>query len=234
MGGHYHSTMILAELWRYPVKSMAGEPLTTASLDKLGISGDRTLCVVDSRGRVMTARTRPGLLAMHATLDSAGEVLVDGLPWRDEAIARRVREAAGDDTCLIPAQGAERFDILPLLVATDGAIAILGFDRRRFRPNLLIGGVPGNTERSWEGKFLRIGSAVVGLADLRQRCIMTTFDPDTQDQDTKVLRTIHRSNEGSLALNAWTAQPGRVAVGEAVELLENFDDAEAPVLGRMA
>ena len=226
--------MHLAELWRYPVKSMAGEPIMEASLASMGIPGDRGLYVVDARGRVMTARTRPGLLALHPTLGASGDVLVDGFPWRDPEVGRRVREAAGDGTHLVQAQGAERFDILPLLVATDGAIAVLGVDRRRFRPNLLIGGVPGTAERIWEGKFLRIGSGVVGLADLRQRCIMTTWDPDTQEQDTKVLHTIQRTFGGSLALNAWTARPGRVAVGDAVELLDEFDAPEARVLGRMA
>jgi len=226
--------MRLAELWRYPIKSMAGEPLAEAELGALGVPGDRGLYVVDRRGRVMTARTRPALLAFHPTLDAAGQVLVDGLPWRDEVVARRVREAAGDGTRLVEAQGAERFDILPLLVATDGAIATLGFDRRRFRPNLLIGGVAGTTERSWEGKFLRIGAAVVGLADLRQRCITTSWDPDTGRQDTSVLRTIQHEFSGSLALNAWAAQPGRVAVGDAVEVLDRFDGAMAPVPGRLA
>jgi MOSC domain-containing protein len=216
--------MKLAELWRYPVKSMAGEQLSEAQLDSLGVAGDRGLYVVNSRGRVMTARTRPQLLSLQGTLDSAGQVLVNGLPWRDAEVTRLVQAAAGEGTHLVEAEGDERFDVLPLLVATDGAIAVLGFDRRRFRPNLLIGDVPGITERSWEGKFLKIATAVVGLADLRQRCIMTTFDPDTQAQDTKVLHSVHDTFGGSLALNAYTARPGRVAVGDGVGLVEELGE----------
>jgi len=224
----------LAEIWRYPVKSMAGELLAQAELGAMGVPGDRGYYVVNGRDEIVTARNRPRLLAHRATLDAAGQLLVDGLPWHDEEIARRVSEAAGTGALLVPAEGVERFDILPLLVATDGAVAALGSDRRRLRPNLLIGGVEGLAERAWEGRFLRIGSAVIGLATLRGRCIMTTFDPDTLAQDVDVLRDIQRRFGGTMALNAWTAQAGSVAVGDAVELLDEFAAATEPTLGRLA
>ncbi len=108
---------------------------------------------------------------------------------------------------------------LPLLVATDGAIDTLGYDRRRFRPNLLLGGVEGYAERAWEGRALRIGEAVIRMVQLRQRCIMTTFDPDTGAQDVDVLLRIHRELGGSLALDSEVLRPGRIAVGDTVELL---------------
>ena len=112
----------------------------------------------------------------------------------------------------------ERFDVLPLLVATDGAIASLGYDRRRFRPNLVIAGVPGLAERDWEGRTLRVGDALIGIVSLRQRCIMTTFDPDTAEQDNEVLLKIHRELDGSFALDCEVIQPGTVRVGDIVEL----------------
>ena len=78
-------------------------------------------------------------------------------------MAEAVREAAGPTARLVRADSFERFDILPLLVATDGAVREAGIDVRRLRPNLVIGGVQGPAEREWEGRFLRIGDAVVGL-----------------------------------------------------------------------
>src|SRR5262249_58872645 len=99
--------------------------------------------------------------------------------------------AAGDGARLERSGGVERFDILPLLVATDGAIAAFGHDRRRLRPNVVIGGVAGLEERAWEGRAIRAGATVIGLRDLRQRCILTTFDPDTLRQDVEVLKGIH-------------------------------------------
>ena len=129
--------MQIAELWRYPVKSMAGEQLQSAWLDVDGIPGDRALYVLDGSGAIVSARTRPQLLA----------------PPRDDRRRRRgarrraalaspargalVRAAAGPDARLVEAAGPERFDILPLLVATDGALEAFGRDPRRLRPNIV-------------------------------------------------------------------------------------------------
>jgi uncharacterized protein YcbX len=227
----------LAEIWRYPVKSMAGESLREAELTREGVEGDRLVQVrVGASGgeRVVTARSRPGLLAHRARIGAGGEILVDDRPWSDPSVAADVERAAGAGARLVrTAFAEERFDILPLLVMTDGAIAAISdaslasgsveTDRRRFRPNLLIEGVPGFAERGWEMRRLRIGegphAAVVALADLRGRCVMTTFDPETLEQEPRVLRTVVERTGGVLGLNAEVVRPGRVRVGDSVELL---------------
>ena len=226
--------MYVSELWRYPVKSMAGERLAQAELGPLGIAGDRELVVVDGAGRIVTARTRPKLLRMRAARHPDGAVWVDGQDWREADVTRRLRAAAGPGARLIQPPGAERFDVLPLLVTTDGAIAALGVDHRRLRPNLVLGGVTGLAERDWEGRFVAIGDAVVGLADLRARCVMTTWDPESGEQDLGVLQRIRREFGGTFALNAWVARPGRVAVGDRAMLLDRFDEAAPPLGGRFA
>ncbi len=210
--------MRLSEIWRYPVKSMAGEQLTEAEIGDEGIPGDRVVHVEDVRGRVITSRSRPKLLLHHAILGGDGEPLVDGRAWRDSGVAADVAAAGGAGARLVRGDGLERFDVLPLLVATDGAVASLGYDRRRFRPNLLIGGVPGLAERDWESRELSVGSAVIRMVNLRQRCIMTTFDPDTAEQDTEVLLRIHRELDGLFALDCEVVRPGRVRVGDPVAL----------------
>jgi len=149
--------MHLAEIWRYPVKSMAGERLERASAGPLGLHGDRVVQVYDSRGRLVTARTYPRLRGLHATLAADGEPLVDGRPWAAPDVRARVEAIVGAGARLVRNESAARFDILPLLVATDGAIAAFGRDGRRLRPNLIIGGVADLTEREWEGRVLRIG-----------------------------------------------------------------------------
>lgn len=216
--------MRVAELWRYPVKSMAGEALTSATIRSDGIVGDRTVYVLGAHGRIVTARTRPRLLGHRATVGPDGEPVVDGRPWRAPDVARDVVAAAGPGAELVRATGLERFDILPLLVATDGAIAVLGADGRRLRPNIVIGGVPGLAERGWEGGRLTIGDVIIDIEDLRQRCIMTTFDPDTLAQDTGVLRRINAEFGGRLALNSYVAHTGTIAVGDIV----TFTAARSP------
>lgn len=200
---------------------MGGERLSRAELGPEGLLGDRVVQVTDRAGRVVTSRSRPGLLAHRGTLGAAGEPLVDGRPWDSAAVTDDVESAAGPGARLVRAEGTERFDVLPLLVATDGAIAAFGHDGRRLRPNLVIGGVPGLAERDWEGKRLRAGSVLIRLEDLRERCIMTTFDPDTQEQDVDVLRKIRREFGGRLALNARVLEAGSLAVGDPVELLDS-------------
>jgi uncharacterized protein YcbX len=209
----------LSELWRYPVKSMGGERLDGSELTAAGIPGDRVLRV-ERHGRTVTSRSRPGLLLHHARLGEGSEPLIDERAWTDPSVARDVAEAAGDDARLVRTVGLERFDVLPLLVATDGAIARLGYDGRRFRPNLVIGGVDGYAERGWEGRRLAIGEAVIFAVDLRERCIMTTFDPDSAEQNVEVLKRIHRELDGTFALNCRVERAARVHLGDPVRLLD--------------
>jgi MOSC domain-containing protein len=159
------------------------------------------------------------LLAHKAELDADGEPRVDGRPWTAPEIAEAVRGAAGDDTRLVRGDGLERFDVLPLLVATDGAIAALGVDGRRLRPNIVVAGVAGLAEREWPGRRLRVGDAIIQLVKLRGRCVMTTYDPDTQAQDPAVLRRIVRDFGGRMALDASVVHGGAIAVGDVVTLL---------------
>ena len=208
----------VAAIWRYPVKSMRGEPLDGAQLSRDGVFGDRLVQVFDRRGHVVTARTHPSLLAHRGSLDVDGEPTVDGHRW-DTREARAIVVAAVGDGAELRRDDDHRFDILPLLVATDGMIEAFGRDPRRLRPNLIIGGVDGLREREWEGRRLTIGNAVVALEDLRGRCVMTTFDPDSQAQDPEILREIGRRFAGKLCLNASVDTPARIAVGDPVTLL---------------
>ena len=45
--------MRVAELWRYPVKSLAGEQLDAVDILLDGIPGDRVVQVHDARGRIV-------------------------------------------------------------------------------------------------------------------------------------------------------------------------------------
>jgi uncharacterized protein YcbX len=211
--------MKVDSIWRYPVKSMAGERLSHADIDISGVPGDRMLQVYDRQGRMVTARRYPRLLQLHATLGLDGEPLVDGLPWRSPEVSRHVEAAVAPGATLQAFDGPARFDILPLLVCTDGAVSLFGRDVRRLRPNLVINGVAGAGEREWEGAHLRLGELLIGLTDLRGRCVMTTVDPDNGDQDPGVLRDIVRRLGGRLCLNALVISPGTVAEGDDVELV---------------
>jgi uncharacterized protein len=212
--------MRVQEIWRYPVKSMAGERLSSARLSSSGIEGDRVVQVRNRRGRVVTSRTHPGLLGHRASLDASGEPLVDGRPWNDPSVLAEVKQIAGPDARLVRYDGLERFDVLPLLVATDGAIAAFGRDSRRLRPNIVVAGVDGLQERAWPGHRLRVGDVIIEVQDLRGRCVMTTFNPDTLVQSPLVLRDIVKRFGGKLGLNCDVVRGGTIEIGQEVDLLD--------------
>jgi uncharacterized protein len=211
--------MKVAEIWRYPVKTMAGEKLGRVRIGPLGLEGDRVVHVEDARGQTITSRSHPRFLGHKGTLGPDGEPLVDGRPWMSPEVGADVLKIGGPGAKLVRFGGAERFDVLPLLIATDGAIAAFGHDGRRLRPNIVVGGVEGLAEREWPGGRLRIGKALIGVQDLRSRCIMTAYDPDTQVRDKTITQEIYRRFEGKLALNCFVIEGGDISVGGEVELL---------------
>ena len=214
--------LYLKGLWRFPIKTLAGEALESAHLTPTGIPGDRIVHVRGPEG-VRTSRRHHRLLGLKGTLDPDGRPLVSGQPWDSEEALALVRRAAGDDAWLEAYEGVERFDVLPLLVATDGAVEVFGRDVRRLRPNLLIGGVEGMDEIRWPGGELHIGDAVVRLDSLRGRCPMTTVDPDTLERDPEVLKDIGRRFGGRLALNAEVLRSGTIRIGDPVKLVLDLE-----------
>jgi len=211
--------MNVNEIWRYPVKTMAGEKLQQAWLGHLGIEGDRVLHVEDATNHVITSRSHPRFLGHKGSLDPRGEVRVDGQPWESLEVSAKVVNIAGPGARLVHFEDAERFDVLPLLIATDGAIEAFGHDHRRLRPNIVIGGVENLAERDWPGSCLKIGKVIIGVQDLRTRCVMTSYDPDTLAQDLEITRSIFRRFGGKLALNCFVIEAGEITVGDKVQLL---------------
>jgi uncharacterized protein YcbX len=74
------SSLHVAALWRYPVKSLAGEPIMEAMLTTAGIPGDR---IVHERGPegVRNSRRHYKLLGLRGSLEESGDALVNGWPW---------------------------------------------------------------------------------------------------------------------------------------------------------
>ena len=177
---------------------------------------------------VRTSRRHHRLLGLFGTLGSDARPCINGHPWDSSKALALVKNAAGNDAWLEAHEGLERFDILPLLVATDGAVAMFGRDVRRLRPNILVGGVEGMAERLWQGAQLHIADALVRLDALRGRCTMTTVDPDTLERDPEVLKDIGHRFGGRLALDAGVTRGGTVRIGDDV-LIDELPSEQPPV-----
>jgi hypothetical protein len=122
------------------------------------------------------------------------------------------------------------FDVFPFHLLTTASLAELAarapassWDRRRFRPNALIeptGNGTGLIESGWGGgRRLRVGEAELRTEIPTARCVMVTLPQDDLPHDPRVLRTVVREAEQCLGLYATITRPGRIAVGDPVELL---------------
>ena len=134
-------------------------------------------------GRFLTSRSKPKLLGLQGSINADGLPTINGHLWNSAEALELVREAAGELVTLEQIPAPQAFDVLPLLIATDGAARYLNIDHRRLRPNILLADVPELEERNWAGRIIAIGDVRIHAEKLRDRCVMTTFDPDTQVQD---------------------------------------------------
>lgn len=229
------TSLTVRALWRYPVKSMGGEPLDAADITPIGLPGDRAFGVVDvATGKVLTARREPRLLFATATWRD-GEVEVRGPDDEDLAgddalsawLGRPVRlERAGDvggvfenprdaerEADWVSWQGPAHawHDSTRTRVSLVSTATVGDWDPARFRANVLLDGAG---EDELVGGRARLGTAVLDVTKQVDRCVMVTRAQPGLPVDRDVLRTIHRARGGNLAIGALVAEPGRVAVGD--------------------
>jgi uncharacterized protein YcbX len=239
----------VASLHRWPVKSLAGEDADALWLDPRGVAGDRAHALYDTfkdEPRRLTVRQAPGLLRWRAAYADApgGDLRPDAVPlptltaptgeafaWDDPALP----DALGDD--LGRAVTLRRDEALmqdlndSILVTTQATLEAVGaalgdpaLDLRRFRTNVhvvLDDDAPAFAENDWEGRTLTVGAVTLDLLHPCVRCVIPTRDPDTTDKDPNILKWLTRHREGLFGINARMrgGGSGRIAVGDAVELL---------------
>ena len=120
------------------------------------------------------------------------------------------------------------FDAFPLHLLTTASLAELArrapgsrIDARRFRPNVVIDTAPfdeGFVEAAWTGRELRLGEARARVVMPMMRCGMTTQAQGELPKDPRIMRALVREAGMNLGVGALVVRPGRVAVGDPVEL----------------
>ncbi len=219
--------MKVVELWRYPVKGLRGERLEQVEVAADGIPGDRGLAVVDERG-IVTGRRKQRMIGVPATLDDAGETLVDGRPWNSPEAAATIRDAAGDGAKLTRPAAGHEYDEAPILLLSDGSIDQLGYDHRRFRPNIYFEGAAGPIEQEWLGRQVHVGDLVLSVYKRDVRCVITTIDPDTIEVDLDVLKRTNEELDGVMGVYCTVVEPAVVRIGDRSRLCENRFRLMAP------
>ena len=208
----YQRAHVAPGVVRYPVKSMGGE--RSARRCRAGRHPGRPRGARRGpRGRVVTS-IRAASLAAPRHARSGRRAAGGRSPLGDPR--GRPRRRGGGRTGL-PARGRRRARALRRAAAAGRhrrRIHALGYDPRRFRPNLLSAeskDSPSGHGRASCSTSARRSSA---SSDLRQRCIMTTFDPDTAEQDPRSCCAFIASLDGLLALNCEVPSPDRIRVGD--------------------
>jgi uncharacterized protein len=225
----------VAALFRYPVKSMAAEELDGADVSWHGLAGDRRWAFIRAGQERsgfpwLTIRERPELAHYRPRFAE---------PDRPNASLTLVRTPYGGEFEVAdPALAAELgpgvrvikcgrgvFDTMPLsLLSTQtlaglGRLAGSGLVAGRFRPNLLVDACARDfPEDAWVGRVLRIGGLRMRVDQRDKRCVVVTVDPVTLRRNPAILRAIARERGARLGVYGSAAEPGRVAVGDPVEL----------------
>ncbi|MDQ2944219.1 MAG: MOSC domain-containing protein [Candidatus Dormibacteraeota bacterium] len=219
----------LAEIWRYPVKSMAGERLDSCTVLETGLEGDRRWALVDGTpnraGKLLSIRQEESLMTYQARLAGGGvEVVAQGGQTHrlDEGLVLHIAAEASRPLTLRELEGAN-FDDSPILVvnlatvAAFGAAAGMRVDHRRFRANLYLDGLEPSEEVGWLGRRVVVGAVELEVVRRCERCVVITRDPDTTITTPELLRALTESYETSMGVYCQVTRPGRVAIGDQVQ-----------------
>lgn len=230
-------------IYRYPVKSMAGELLDHIQLGWHGLEGDRRFAfrrVAEQGGFPwLTASKLPPLILYKPFRQDTSQD--NPLPTHVMTPAGKVLEIRSDELrAEISHHSGIEVEMMHLKqgVFDEAAISLLSLatshkithasgnppDIRRFRPNLVIDTQSGEpfTEDQWVGKTVIFGDTPdapaiqVTLRD--QRCVMVNLHPETAQSDPAILKTVVQLNENCAGVYGVVIHPGALTVRQAVYL----------------
>jgi uncharacterized protein YcbX len=230
-------------IFRYPVKSMRGEPLDSTVLGWHGLDGDRRLAFrrLDKRDGFpwLTASKLPDLILFtpERSKDGNGEALPtyvrtpEGkeLPLFGEALAAEVGRRCGAHVEMMQLKHGIFDDASVSVITSDTVrevcrLAGRGGDVRRFRPNIVVRStraVPFQ-EDEWVGGVLTFGDGddapAVAMTVRDVRCAMVNIDPDDGSLSPEVLKAAVRANENNVGIYGTVTRIGHLAVGQTVVL----------------
>ncbi len=235
------SVGVIRQLARYPVKSMQGEALPSATLTLQGFDEDRRYAFVQAASRSsfpwLTARELPELLYYRASIEKAGSpeafaavVTPAGENW---AVAsdefRQVLEARSGKPLFLLRDYRGSYDVAPVSLISRQTVARIAQesgtkeDWCRFRPNVLsdLTAAEAFDELKWVGRILRLGdTAKIAVTQADQRCVMISLDPATGQSSPEILKTVVQQHGKCAGVYATVLAPGEVRIGDPILLEE--------------
>ncbi|MGY9075504.1 MAG: MOSC domain-containing protein [Acidimicrobiales bacterium] len=227
--------MRISQIWRYPIKSIGGESLSTATVDVTGLTGDRAWGLADpATGMVLTARREPRLLLATCRLVDCHPVTttaegvelhtnVDYSNWLGRPVELAAAGDAGGtfenpmdpfgETDWISWTGPARawHDSGRTRVSLVSTASLGDWDQRRFRANVIL---EGEGEDALVDQSVRLGTCTLDITKQIDRCVMVTRPQPGLDRDVNVLKTLIRDRANRLAIGGLVAEPGRIEIGD--------------------
>jgi uncharacterized protein YcbX len=227
-------------VFRYPVKSMAGERLDSAQIGWHGVEGDRRFALRRTELRSdfpwLSATKLPELILFapfrerdidggtptHVRTPEGRELEIFG-----EELSTEIRQRHGAPVEMMNLREGI-FDAAPISVivteTVDEIARLAGTeaDVRRFRPNILISTTKPHAfeEDGWLGGELTFGNygegPRVSVTMRDERCAMVNLDPDSARAAPEVLKSVVRINENYAGVYCTVVRTGRIAAGQTV------------------
>lgn len=205
----------LAAIWRYPVKSLAGQPLEETAVETSGIPGDRASALFVQSGHARTGKTYRG--KEHNLLHTTAQPLEAVRLARERGVQLEVR-----------AQEAHYFDAAPISLVFDKWIAQVEqaletpLDPRRWRPNFYARAADGFdlSEPDLLERTIEIGDLVLRVRDTIRRCVTTTYDIQSGESDDDVLLYVAQNRANVMGVYCEVELAGTVRAGDPLRLRE--------------
>jgi uncharacterized protein YcbX len=230
-------------IFRYPLKSMAGEPLESANLGWHGLEGDRRLAFRRMNDRSsfpwLSASKLPDLVLFTPQRheDAADGDLPthirtpDGqaLPVFGDDLASEVGRRYGAPVQMMQLKHGIFDEATVSVIASETVHEVSRLagrtpDVRRFRPNILVRLLRPDPfqEDEWLGGVLSFGEGddapaiAVTLRD--ERCSMVNLDPDSATPAPEMLKAVVRVNQNNAGIYGAVTRTGQLAVGQTIFL----------------
>jgi uncharacterized protein YcbX len=224
--------LVVHEIRRYPVKSMAGESLAIVELDSRGLAGDRWYAVVDGDGKLASGKHSNRFRRRDAVFRFASRTTQEGVrvagrggEWTvgDAALDDALTEVMGDAVRVLPEAGTPHQD--------EGEVSLVGTasldwcrehlgvdaDRRRIRPNLVVDTSEPFVEETWTG-LVTVGTARLRFDQRIVRCRMIDIAQEGLPPEGGWLKALTDTRDLSLGIHLDVVEPGTIRFGDEVRL----------------
>ena len=206
----------ITNIWRYPVKSLAAQPLSETTVSADGIPGDRARALLVRSGHARAGKPYRG--KEHNLLHTTS----------DAALAAQMASQRGVSIAMAGGEGSRYFDDAPVSLLFDrwveevGAALGMPLDPLRWRPNFYSVAAPGFafSETDLSGAVIEAGEAVLRVRGPIGRCVTTTYDVQTGEPDNDVLLYVAQKRGNRMGVYCDVEVAGTVRVGDVLRLRE--------------